>query len=176
MTFIEARNLIIAGLEQHLGRPVSLFDQIAPKEDPPYAYYSVLAPRIQRNSFGLETVKQVDDGFVFQRSEPVSATLSFTFCGENRETEQGYVYGEDEALALAEKAHGYFLLYAHRIHTDAGDVVISNVGAVASRSSFLVEDTVRRYGFDVRFNYVRIDEKPTTTMVNPGHPHRIPNP
>jgi len=171
VTFVEARNAIIFGLENHLGCPVVLSEQIADVSDFPYSYYSVLASRISDHAFGLRgVVQETPDGYTLKRSEPVKASLSFTFCSENRESPDGYIFGEDEALELAEKAHRYFLLDAHNIITDTGEVVINNVGSVANRSGFLVEDTVRRYGFDVMFSYVRIDEKPTITIQNPGNP------
>lgn len=102
------------------------------------------------------------------------ATMSFTFCSENRETDSGYIFGEDEALALSEKAHGFFLLGAHNIPTEYGEVVINNVGSVANRTGFFVENSIRRYGFDIRFSYVRTDEMLTETVskVNPkGNAH-----
>ena len=78
--------------------------------------------------------------------------------------------GGDEALALAEQAYGFFLLNAHNIPTEFGDVVINDVGTVANRTGFLVEDSVRRYGFDVKFAYIRTDEMRTETIlrVNPS--------
>ena len=171
MTFVEARNAIIFGLENHLGCPVVLSEQIADVSDFPYSYYSVLASRISDHAFGLRgVVQETPDGYTLKRSEPVKASLSFTFCSENRESPDGYIFGEDEALELAEKAHRYFLLDAHNIITDTGEVVINNVGSVANRSGLRVGDTVRRYGFDVMFSYVRIDEKPTITIQNPGNP------
>ena len=87
--------------------------------------------------------------------------MSFTFCSQNRETENGYIFGENEALELSEKAHGFFLLNGHNIHTEFGDIVISNISSVGSRTGFVVEDAVRRYGFDIRFSYIRTDEMPT---------------
>ena len=108
--------------------------------------------------------------FKLVRSEPVSATLSFTFCSMNRETDDGYVFGEDEALSLCEKAHGFFLLNGHNLRTVHGDIVVNTVGSVTNRTGFFVEDSIRRYGFDVRFSYVRTDEKPTTTVLHPGNP------
>ena len=69
-----------------------------------------------------------------------------------------------------EKANGFFLLNAHYIQTEQGEVVIVNVGSVASRSSFFVEDTIRRYGFDIRFSYVRTDTMPATLVERPGNP------
>lgn len=158
MTFTEVRNAVVTGLEAHIGYPVILSDQIASRPDFPYGYYSILVPRISEHAFGLKDVSEVPGGAIVRRSEPVMSTMSFTFCGMNRETEDGYIYGDDEALELAEKAHGYFLLDGHCISTAAGDVVVNNVGPIGSRSGFVVEDTVRRYGFDIRFSYVRTDE------------------
>ena len=169
MTFVQARNLIVLGLELHLCCPVVLSGQIAEKPTFPYCYYSVLSSRTSNHAFGYIGVRSDEDGYNLQRTEPVSATMSFTFCGQDREGDNAnYIFGEDEALNLADKAHGYFLLNAHNIHTDKGDVVISNVGNVVNRSSFLVEDTVRRYGFDIRFNFMRTDEKPTVTITKAG--------
>ena len=174
MKFVQARNEIVARLEAHLGCPVNLSDQIADKPEYPYCYYSVLTPRISNHAFGLREVVETDSGYVLQRSEPASATMSFTVCSMNRDTEDGYIYGEDEALKLAEKLHGFFLLDARSIHTDSGDIVIYKVGPVTNRTGFLVEDTVRRYGVDIRFNYVRTDEKPTEVIKNPGNPKGTP--
>lgn len=170
MTFVQARNVIVAGLEAHIGRPVVLSEQIADIPDFPYCYYSVLAPRIPTYSFGLREVTETPDGHLLRRSEQVSATMSLTFCSQNRKTENGYIFGEDEALDLAEKGNGFFLLNGHNILTEYGEVVINNVGAVSNRTSFFVEDSIRRYGFDIRFSYVRTDEMPTQTVSCPGNP------
>lgn len=170
MTFIEARNCIINSLENYLGCSVVLSDQIADAPDFPYCYYSVLAPRIANHSFGLRSVEGKIEGFVLKREEPAKATLSFTFCGKNRETDNGYIFGEDEAIELVEKAHCFFLLTSHSISTESGDVVIDKVGAVSKRNNFVVEETVRRYGFDIQFSYVRTDEMPTSIIQNTGNP------
>lgn len=170
MTFAQVRNAIVSRLEAHIGCPVNLSEQIADMPEYPYCYYSVLAPRIPEYSFGLQEIVDAPDGPLLVRSEQVSATMSFTFCSTNRETEDGYIFGEDEALELAEKANGFFLLNAHNIQTEQGEVVIVNVGSVASRSSFFVEDTIRRYGFDIRFSYVRTDTMPATLVERPGNP------
>ena len=106
MTFEQMRNAVIAELEAHIGRPVTLSEQISDIPDFPYCYYSVLASRINEHSFGLHEVIPTGEDFTFRRSEPVMATMSFTFCSMNREAGEGYVFGEDEALALCEKAHG----------------------------------------------------------------------
>lgn len=174
MTFLQARNAIVFNLEKHIDRPVILSEQIVDKPDYPFCYYSVLSPRTSDHAFGLNEVAKSENGFILQRTERVSATMSFTFCSMNRETEAGFIFGEDEALELSEKAHGFFLLLGHNILTEYGDIVVNNVGAVANRSSFLVEDTARRYGFDVRFSYMRTDEMETEIIskVNPvGQPY-----
>ncbi|MEG1562532.1 MAG: hypothetical protein RR365_02205 [Bacteroides sp.] len=169
MTFEQARNAIVCGLETHIGQPVNLSEQIAEIPVFPYCYYSVLAPRISNHSFGLQEVLVTEDGHKLIRSEPVMATMSFTFCSANREIDVGYIFGEDEALELSEKAHGFFLLNAHNISTEYGDVVINNIGSIANRTGFFVTDAVRRYGFDIRFSYVRTDEMPTITVSKPGN-------
>ena len=170
MTIVQARDAIWARLKEHIACPIVLADDIEDMPEAPYCYYSILAPRITNHAFGLAEIEETQDGFIRRRSEPVSATMSFTFCSMNRETDTGYVYGEDEALELSEKANGFFLLNAHNISTEYGDVVINNVGASASRSGFLVEDTVRRYGFDIRLSYVRTDEMDTQTILKTGNP------
>lgn len=169
MTFLQARDAIVSGLEAHIGCPVVLSDQIADKPEYPYCYYSVLVPRISGHSFGLNEVLKTEDGYSLTRSEPVAATMSFTFCSVNRETDDGYIFGEDEALSLSEKANGFFLLNARSISTEYGDIVIDNVGSSASRSGFLVEDTIRRYGFDIKLSYVRVDSMDTKIVAKPGN-------
>jgi len=170
MTFVQARNAITDGLEVYLGCPVVLSDQTGDMPGFPYCYYSVLSTRASNHAFGLIGMQGNEkEGFKRLRSEPVTATMSFTFCGQNRETEDGgYISGEDEALELSEKAHGFFLLNGHNIVTEYGDVVINNVGSVVNRTGFVVEDAIRRYGFDIRFGYMRTDEMPTVTIKKPG--------
>lgn len=163
MEFTEVRNVIVEQLEQHLGCPVIASESLNQNEYP-CCYYSVITPRASTHSFGLNKVQKEGDGFIISRSERVAATLSFTLCSQDRNTKDGFVFGEDEALSLAEKAHGFFLLNAHNIGTEHGDIVMNNVGPVAKRTSFVTDDYVRRYGFDVRLYYVRIDVAPTTVI------------
>lgn len=170
MKFIEVRNVLIVGLEEYLGCPVILSEQISTVPDFPYCYYSVLSPRIADHSFGLHETSKTAAGAVHRRAEPVKASFSFTICSENREDGENYIFGEDEALELAEKALGYFLLKAHNTKTATGDIVVNKVGAISSRSSFHIEDTIRRYGFDVIISYVRIDEMETSTIESIGSP------
>ncbi len=164
MTFTEVRNEVVLNLEKHIGCPVVPSEQIAHQSEFPYCYYSVLAPRISDHAFGLHEVVEKPDGFIAIRSEPVKATMSFTFCSQDHDVDGGFVYGDDEALSLAEKGNGFFLLNAHCLRTDRGDIVVHQVGAVSNRSGFVVVDTIRRYGFDVQLSYIRTDEMPTETI------------
>lgn len=174
MTFVQARNAIVAGLEAHIRCPVILSGQIADMPDFPYCYYSVLSTRITRQTRGLAGLRGEGSGFTRTRAEPVDATMAFTFCSQDRETADGYILGADEAMSLCEKGHGFFLLNAHALYTEFGTIVMRNIGSIADRSGFFVEDTVRRYGFDVKFGYIREDEMETTTIRGagaPGSPH-----
>lgn len=167
MTIVQVRDAIWERLKAHVGCPIVLADDIEEMPEAPYGYYSILVPRSTNHAFGLTEIKETPEGFIRQRSEPVSGTMSFTFCSKNRDApDGGYIFGEDEALELAEKAHGFFLLNGHNIVTEHGDIVIQNIGSVAGRSGFFVTDTIRRYGFDIRFGYVRTDEMPTTTILD----------
>ena len=168
MTIAQARNAIQERLAAHVGCPVVLSDGTQEMPEVPYCYYGVLAPRSTGHAFGLTELVDTPEGLIRRRSEPVSATMSFTFCSKDREATGGYIYGEDEALALAEKAHGFFLLNGHNIATEYGDIVIQNIGSVTERSGFIVTDMMRRFGFDIRFGYMRADEMPATTIEHPG--------
>jgi len=171
MTYAQARNAIIERLEKHLdceGRIV-LSDDIANVPDFPYCYYSTLAPRVSTHAFGLNEVLGNEEGEHKRvRSEPVDATMSFTFCGKTRRVKGHDILGDDEALDMAERAHGFLLLNGHNIVTEDGDIVIRNIGRVTDRTSFHVTEPIRRYGFDIRFGYVRTDEMPTVTIKKPG--------
>lgn len=171
MTIVQAREAIWEQLKEHVGCPIVLAENENDIPDIPYGYYSVLAPRITDHAFGLAELVKTPEGFIQRRSESVSATMSFTFCSKSRDIPGGYIYGEDEALELAEKAHGLFLLNGHNIVTEYGDIVIQNIGGVTNRSGFWVTDVIRRYGFDIRFGYVRTDEMPAVTIKNLGNPH-----
>ncbi len=175
MTFAQARDAIVERLEQHLDCKdrIVLSDDIADMPDFPYCCYSTLAPRISTHAFGLVEIpkpENEEDGLTRIRSEPVDATMSFTFCGKTRTVKGRDICGDDEALDMAEKAYGFFLLNGHSIVTENGDIVIRNIGHVANRTGFHVTEPIRRYGFDVRFGYIRTDEMPTVTIKKPGEP------
>lgn len=164
MTFAQARDVIIDKLSHHLRIPIILSGQSTDMPAFPYGYYSVLSSRISNHAFGLREVVDSKREKLITRSEPVKATLSLNFCSHDRETTEEYILGEDEALKITEKANGFFLLNGHNITLPNGSIVINDVGAVANRSSFFVDNSIRRYGFDVKFAYIRTDEAPTTII------------
>ena len=75
MNFIEARNKITYKLEQHIGCPVILSEQIADQPEYPYCYYSVLSSRISKHAFGLRELIVDENIALAQRFEPVEATI-----------------------------------------------------------------------------------------------------
>lgn len=154
MTFTQVRNHLIAKLEKYLGCPIILSEQISEQLEYPYCYYSVLSPRNSARTFAL---RELLKGNILVRSEPVTATMSFTFCSQDRLIDDRYIFGEDEALEFAEKALNFFLLNSHELHTPGGNIVVRIISDISNRSSFLVENTVRRYGFDVKLAYTRTD-------------------
>ena len=68
------------------------------------------------------------------------------------------IFGEDEALALAEKAQGWFLhVGAHFLRGHGIEIV--EVFNVADRSSIEIDEMDRRWGFDIRIRYKRVDTR-----------------
>lgn len=170
MTFAQARNAIVSGLEAHIGCPVNLSEQIADMPEYPYCYYSVLAPRIPEYSFGLQEIVDAPDGRCSSVPNRCRLPCRSPFAARIGKPRTATSLARTRRLNSREKANGFFLLNAHNIQTEQGEVVIVNVGSVASRSSFFVEDTIRRYGFDIRFSYVRTDTMPATLVERPGNP------
>ena len=71
------------------------------KKDSHYTGISQSRNRGHQSTLLAGLMEAKDD--VLYRTECVSATMSFTFCSENRQLEDGtFVYGEDEALECAE--------------------------------------------------------------------------
>ena len=153
MTFAQARNAIVSGLEAHIGCPVNLSEQIrryARNTHTAITAFSLREYRSIRSACGR--LLKLPTGRCSSVPNRCRLLCRSPFAARIGKPRDGYIFGEDEALELAEKANGFFLLNAHNIQTEQGEVVIVNVGSVASRSSFFVEDTIRRYGFDIRFS------------------------
>lgn len=67
-----------------------------------------------------------------------------------------YIQGEDEAMEIADKAQGWFLLSGREVLSMAG-IVIEDVNNVQQRNVLMVDEEANRYGFDVLLRYVRDD-------------------
>jgi len=172
MTFLEVRNTITKRLESYLGIPVELSDQTSPVPDYPFCYYSVITPYAPTGEFGNYSIQDNpgETTITTIRTEQPSATFSFVFCSENRWTldETGaeiepYIYGEDEAQSLAEKAQGFFLLTEYSVLSNLGIVVV-DVTNTTNRTTLVVDEAARRYGFDVRVRYMRSDSRTDGTV------------
>lgn len=157
MNAVDVRNRIINGLHEYLQVPVILADQVSPESRIPYVIYSITAPYIPDNTLGHFGYKRDEDGNVIRvREEQAGMTISFTACSQNRNKDDGNsVFGEDEALSLAEKAQGWFL---HAGRQFLGhDIVVDSVENAASRSVLMIDEEANRYGFDVLLKYIRED-------------------
>lgn len=157
MKAADVRDRVVKGLHQYLEMPVILSDQISPESEMPYIVYSVTSPYIPGGTLGHYGNKIDVNGNLIQiRSEQAGMTMSFTACSQNRTEKDGSsIFGEDEAMSIAERAQGWFL------HAGRGflspDVVVESVENVARRSVLMVDEEANRYGFDVLLRYIRED-------------------
>ena len=168
MKFIELRNLMVKSLEEYLGIPVVLSDQTAPVPEYPFCYYSVITSYAPTGEQGNYYNNSNPDGesVTSTRVEQPGATVSFTFCSVNRWTKdpetgiekEPYIYGEDEAQNYAEMAQGFFLHVAYAELSNRGIVVVEVTNA-ANRTSLVVDEAARRWGFDVKIRYARADSR-----------------
>lgn len=165
MTFTEIRNEIVNSISAALGIDVVLSDQVEPERAVPFLIYSVTTPYAPSGEFGNHAQETVErDGKLFiidQRSEQPSATFSFTACSENRFADpahSNYIFGEDEAQAIVERAVGHLL---HGAYNDlsAKGIVVAEIMNVGNRTTVILNEAARRYGFDVRIRYTKIDER-----------------
>lgn len=172
MTFLEARNIITQRLERFLGIPVVLSDQAAPPPGFPFCYYSVTTPYAPTGAMGNYEQTEVPGTtkLTTTRTEQPTATISLVFCSINRwskgdggEDAEPYIYGEDEAQSLAERAQGFFLHVEYDTLSNLG-VVIVDVGNTTNRTTLVVDEAARRYGFDVRVRYTRTDSRTDDTV------------
>lgn len=168
MTQLELRNIIIKALYSFLDGPkVVLSDQTMPEAEYPYIYYQ----SIQQHMSGPANIIGLPDdaagGITKYRYEQAQASFSFTACSINRVGAGGEaISGDDEAMGLADRAQGFFLFTGRQLLADMGVVVVS-VENTQSRSAFGIEETDRRYGFDVLFRYERQDARSIPIMEPP---------
>lgn len=157
MTFVEMRNAMVKKLWDYLGCPVVLADQVQPEATFPFVIYSVTAPYIPGNTMGdYRTLPDGEDSTVVRRVMP-TATFSFTCCSMNRMGEGGtFVSGADEAYELADEAMGWFL-HAGYMDVSALGITVVEVGQVQDRTTLVIDEAARRFGFDVQIRYTRED-------------------
>lgn len=164
MIFKDLRNAIVSGLSTYLSIPVVLANQVNPEQAYPFVVYSVTAPYIPENTLG--EYRQEGDGTGTAeeiRKEQPTCTWSFTVCSVDRQTDDSYILGEDEALELSEKALGWFLHTGYEYISGKGITVV-DAGNVQERSVLQVDEEARRYGFDVTIRYVREDSRRVDTI------------
>ena len=157
MTFVEMRNAMVKKLWDYLGCPVVLADQVQPEATFPFVIYSVTAPYIPGNTMGdYRTLPDGEDSTVVRRVMP-TATFSFTCCSMNRMGEGGtFVSGADEAYELADEAMGWFL-HTGYMDVSALGITVVEVGQVQDRTTLVIDEAARRFGFDVQIRYTRED-------------------
>ena len=157
MTFVEMRNAMVKKLWDYLGCPVVLADQVQPEATFPFVIYSVTAPYIPGNTMGdYRTLPDGEDSTVVRRVMP-TATFSFTCCSMNRMGEGGtFVSGADEAYELADEAMGWFL-HTGYMDVSALGITVVEVGQVQDRTTLVIDEAARRFGFDVQISYTRED-------------------
>lgn len=157
MTFVEMRNAMVEKLWDYLGCPVVLADQVQPEAPFPFVIYSVTTPYIPDNTMGdYRTLPDGEDSTVVRRVMP-TATFSFTCCSMNRMGEGGtFVSGADEAYELADEAMGWFL-HTGYMDVSALGITVVEVGQVQDRTTLVIDEAARRFGFDVQIRYTRED-------------------
>jgi len=165
----DVRNPIVQGLSDYLAVPVVLSEQTTPWPKniqtgdylPAFGYYATINPYIPGwGSGNIERRTTPDGGIELVRTVEPTATLSFTFCAENRQGDDGPIFGEDEAMSLALKAIGWFE-YVGRTQLSAQGIAVLTIENAASRTFLAIDDMVYRWGFDVEVRYTHIDVRRT---------------
>ena len=164
---INAVNSVISKLYKFLEIPIRLSDLSMPEEDYPYMYYNFISAYIPQNELGNhKRIVIAEPGYQKKyihdiREEHPEMSLSFTACSANRDENGTWINGEAEAMQIATKAVGWFSHEgAEALMFD--NLAVVNVSNFTSRSAILVDEYVRRWGFDVNIRYkavtVRVDD------------------
>lgn len=82
---------------------------------------------------------------------------------QSRDNEGTHIQGEDEAMEIADKAQGWFLLSGRKELSQAG-IVVEDVNNVQQRNTLMVDKEANRYGFDVLIRYIRDDKTETGAL------------
>lgn len=162
MTITELRNTLAADISAAIGIPVLLANQVQPETKFPFAVYSVTSPYTNDGEEGDYSWEDAGDTQVLnrRREQPI-ASLSYTVSAIDRWADADrtvWSYGDDEAAGLADKMIAYLQQGGYNDLSNKGIVVVG-VENVGDRSAVEIDQTIRRYGFDVRVRYTRTDER-----------------
>ncbi|MGL5435878.1 MAG: phage neck terminator protein [Lachnospiraceae bacterium] len=163
MKFKDIRNGVIVAATAYMELPIILSDQVDAEMECPFILYSVVTPYVSANTTGHFRVERQGDTAVKIRREDPTCVISFTACSKNRMQDGMQIFGEDEALDLAEKLQGWFLCAGLRA-LQGYTAVVESVSNVQSRSFLQVDEAARRWGFDVTIRYIRMDEREVGTV------------
>ena len=163
MTPKEVRNRIISRLETYVGLRVYRSGQVAPEAELPYLIYSIISPYIAEPTTGYYDVEREENEAYLHRTERAGMSFSFTACSQSRDNEGTHIQGEDEAMEIADKAQGWFLLSGRKELSQAG-IVVEDVNNVQQRNTLMVDKEANRYGFDVLIRYIRDDKTETGAL------------
>lgn len=162
MTITELRNTLSSDISAAVGIPVLLANQVQPEPAFPFAVYSIISPYTNDREEGDYSWEDAGDTQVLNRrmEQPV-ASLSFTVSSIDRWSDADrtvWIYGDDEASGLVDRIIAYL---QHRGYNDLSNkgIVVVSVENVGDRSAVEIDQTIRRYGFDVRVRYTRTDER-----------------
>lgn len=163
MTAREARNSIIKGLHEYLGVEVYKSNQIVKERYPPYIIYSILSPYMPGSALGEYRIEKEGEKAMEIRKEQPSLSISFTVCSVDRIDGEKRIFGDDEAMDLAEQAEGWFLHTGYDYISQNG-MTVTDVTNVQNREVLLVDEEANRYGFDVTVRYVKQDVRKIQTV------------
>lgn len=163
MSFVTLRNHLIAAIYEYMELPVVLADQVDPELEFPFIIYSVVTPYVPASTMGHYRETAQGDFIAEIRREDPTCVLSFTACSQNRKQDGQRIYGEDEAMAIAEELQGWFLHSGYDSLVSCG-AVVDGIANVQSRSFLQVDEEARRWGFDVTIRYIRTDERTIGTI------------
>ncbi|MCL2188430.1 MAG: hypothetical protein FWC16_00775 [Defluviitaleaceae bacterium] len=145
----QQKNDIVKGLNAHMGIPVVPTDTAGRKPNYPYLSYKIITPQENtRHSLVDVPIPSTNPNFtedvMVVRKEQQHFTLSVN----------AYSMDEDESRDKAIDAADWFRHVGY--HYLAGKNIIPiNVGNITDRTTQIVDDYERRYGFDVRIRAAR---------------------
>jgi hypothetical protein len=169
--FVEIRNYIALHLSEYLGLPVILSNQLAPEQVYPFVMYTVLTSKASADGFGNYYWIPTEDGVTTVLEQQAHATISISACSCDRfakDDPSTYINGEDEAESIAAKAMDWFE-HIGRYDLSAQGIVVVDVMDAQSRTDRLIDETLRRYGFDLRIRYADIVERPDNAIKTVSH-------